>query len=263
MRIFNYKFSGYYRLIRDGVRQDIENRYAGSLLGKLWAGVYPACQLAIFASVYAFIFKIRAPGLDTPSYVLLIFSGLVPVMMFNEALIAATASMGAGKTLVANTNYPAEIIPVRSVLASQVPGLIGLIITALYSISLGGLHWSSLVCIPLLWCLLLLMAIGIGSVFSVLALVYKDILIGIGLLSMLLMITSPFAYTLEMVPGALKMLIYFNPLTYFVLAFQNLMVFDAFPEWIHIAGALSMAIAFGIGGFLLFRRVMPVFIDHA
>jgi len=80
-------------LLFDGVRQDLRDRYSGSVFGIAWAILFPAAQLCIFAVLYAVIFKIRVPGLDTSGYILLIFSGLVPLMAFNEALGAAMSSI--------------------------------------------------------------------------------------------------------------------------------------------------------------------------
>ena len=58
---------------------DIRTRYIGTLFGIVWAGLYPFLFLGIYASVYAFILGVRFGELTPFQYVLLVFSGLIPV----------------------------------------------------------------------------------------------------------------------------------------------------------------------------------------
>ena len=234
-----------------------------SVLGIYWAVLYPTIQLSIFAVLYAGIFQIKAPGIDTPQYVLMIFSGLVPLLMFNEALIAAITSIESKKALVANPSYPLEILPIRAVLASQIPGLIALVITCCFAIYLGHVHWSAVFVVPAMWTLLLLMACGVGSILALMNLIFKDVMMGIGLVTMVLLITSPFAYTPEMVPERLKIIIYANPLSYFVMVFQSTICFNEAPEiWVAFV-ALSLASLIFYLSFRGFQKIKNIFIDYA
>ena len=78
--------SGYRHRVLEGVMHDIRQRYIGSVFGSLWAVLFPLLQLSIYAGLYTFIFKVRPSGLTELGYVVLVFSGLVPLMAFNEAL---------------------------------------------------------------------------------------------------------------------------------------------------------------------------------
>jgi ABC-type polysaccharide/polyol phosphate export permease len=64
---------------------------------------------------------------------------------------------------------------------------------------------------------------------------------------MLLFVLSPFAYTPEMVPTNLKFIIYLNPLSYFVLTFQQIICYGVWPDPI-IAG---VAILLGLFSFFI------------
>jgi lipopolysaccharide transport system permease protein len=256
-------FFGYRHRVLEGVIHDIRQRYLGSALGCLWVFLFPLLQLGIYAGLYIFIFKVRVPELTEMGYVVLVFSGLVPLMAFNEALTAATSSLSSNKNLLLNTVFPAELIPLRAALSAHVTSLVGLIITLLVGYALGRTSWQAILLVPVFWVLLLMFAIGIGWVFSLFSLVARDIQHGLGLVTMLLFVLSPFAYTPEMVPAALKPLIYLNPLSYFVLTFQQLICFGTWPDLIAAGGAVVLGAGCFFAGFTVFQRAKYVFFDYA
>lgn len=254
---------GYRNRVIEGVVHDIRQRYIGSAFGSLWVFLFPLLQLGIYAGLYSVIFKIRVPGLNEMGYVLLVFSGLVPLMAFSEALTAATSSLSANKNLLLNTVFPAELIPLRAALSAHITSLVGLIVTLILGFALGRTSFQAVFLVPLFWILLLMFAIGIGWMFSLFSLVARDIQVGLSLVTMLLFVLSPFAYTPEMVPTALKPLIYLNPLSYFVLTFQQLICYGTWPDPIAASGALVLGIGSFFVGFSVFQRAKYVFFDYA
>jgi lipopolysaccharide transport system permease protein len=255
--------AGYRHRLLEGILHDIRQRYIGSAFGSLWVFLFPLLQLGIYAGLYSFIFKIRVPGLTEMGYVLLVFSGLVPLMAFNEALTAATSSLSANKNLLLNTVFPAELIPLRAAVSGHVTSLVALTVTLIVGFALGRTSWQAILLVPVFWVLLLMFAIGIGWMFSLFSLVARDIQHGLGLLTMLLFVLSPFAYTPEMVPEALKPLIYLNPLSYFVLTFQQLICYGTWPDPIVTGGAVILGVGSFFAGFSVFQRAKYVFFDYA
>lgn len=251
------------RRLLEGVMLDVRQQYTGSVLGIFWAFLFPLFQLTIFAGLYTVIFKVRPSGLTEWEYVLLVFSGLVPLLAFNAILTSSAGSLAANKNLLLNTIFPAELIPLRSALASHVPGLAGLAITLFLGFALGRTGWQSILLVPFFWILLVMFAIGLGWVLSLLTLVARDIQHGLGLVLMLMTVLSPFAYTPEMVPDALKFLLYFNPLSYFVLSFQQVIAYGTWPDFVPALGSFI----FGVGGFVLgyaaFLKSKFLFFDYA
>lgn len=251
-----------HRLI-EGILHDVRMRYVGSLFGSFWAVLFPVLQLGIYAGLYSFVLRVRPQGLDESSYSLLVFSGLVPLLAFNEAMLGAMNSLSANRALLLNTVFPAELIPLRAGLAAQVPGLVGLCVTLTLGCLLGRTSWHALLLIPFLWMLLVMFAIGIGWMLSLVSLVAKDIQHGIGLVMMLLFVLSPFAYTPEMVPQALRSVVWLNPLSYFVLSFQQVICYGAFPGLLECGGAALLGTCAFFGGFMVFQKAKKVFFDYA
>jgi lipopolysaccharide transport system permease protein len=246
-----------------GVVSDIRQRYVGSLFGWLWAILFPLMQLAIYATLYAIVFRIKVPGLSEMDYVILIFSGLVPIMAFNMALTGSSSSIYANKTMLLNSAFPPDLVPLRAGIAAQVPPLFGLIITLLVGVFLGGTSWQAIVMVPILWTLIVMFAIGLGWILSLLSLVLKDVQEVLGIIIMLLTVLSPFAYTPEMIPDSLKFVIYLNPISYFVLCFQQVVCFGSWPDLHIFLIAFCISISSFMGGLYVFQKGKGIFFDYA
>jgi lipopolysaccharide transport system permease protein len=255
--------SSYRGRLWDGVIQDVKQRYVGSLFGSLWAFIFPLMQLSIYGVLYTIVFKIRVPGLSEMGYVLLVFSGLVPLIAFNEALMGATSSLISNKSLLLNTVFPAELIPVRVALSSHVTSLVALFITLILGLLLGMTNWIALLLIPVFWILLIMFAIGLGWIFSLFSLVSRDLQHGLGLVIMMLFMLSPFAYTPEMVPSGLRPIIYLNPLSYFVLVFQKIICYGELPDLLPTVGSIFLGVTTFLAGFNLFQKAKFTFFDYA
>jgi len=254
---------GYRHRVLEGIIHDVRQRYVGSVFGSLWVALFPLLQLSIYASLYTFIFKVRVSGLTEMGYTLLVCSGMVPLMAFNEALSAATSSLTANKSLLLNTVFPAELIPLRSALSAHVTSLVGLLITLIVGFSMGKTSYQAVLLVPFFWILLLMFALGVGWIFSLFSLVARDIQHVLGLVIMLLFVLSPFAYTSDMVPEALKPIIYLNPLSYFVLTFQQLICYGTWPDPFAAGGAIVLGLGSFFAGFTIFQRTKYVFFDYA
>lgn len=255
--------SGYRHRVMEGVIHDVRQRYVGSVFGSLWAVLFPLLHLCIYAGLYTLVFRIRVTGLTPMSYVLLVFSGMVPLMAFNEALTAATSSLSSHRNLLLNTVFPAELIPLRAALAAQSTSVVGLIATLCLGFAVQRTGWQALLLVPVFWALLLMFAMGIGWMFSLFSLVARDIQHGLGLVMMLLTVLSPFAYTPDMVPPSLKLILYMNPLSYFVLSFQQLICYGTWPDPVAAGGSIVLALTSFLVGFGVFRRAKHVFFDYA
>lgn len=253
----------YRQRVYEGVAQDVRQRYVGSMLGVAWVLIFPIVQLGIYAGLYTYIFRVRPMGLSELEYVVLVFSGLAPLMAFSEVLAASTSSLTANKSLLLNTVFPADLIPVRVALSAQVTSLVALVATLAAGFVFGRSSWLGIFLVPIFWVLLLMFAIGIGWIFSLVALVARDIQHALGLITMLLFVLSPFAYTPEMVPEALRPLIYLNPLSYFVLVFQQLICYGTWPDIVPAVGAVALGLGMFLLGFSVFQRVKYVFFDYA
>ena len=240
---------------------ELRARYAGSLFGVWWAALSPLLILAIYSVVYLFIFQVRPIGLDPLKYVLYIFSGLTPYLMVAETLSLGVSSVVTNKAVLSNTVFPIDLAPAKAVLMSQITTIVGFLVIILVTLFTQGLSWT-VVLLPVIWVLFLLFLIGVNWVLSLINIVFRDMQYLISVLLMMLMIASPIAYTPDMIPDALKILIIVNPFAYFFSAFQKVLILGQVPDFVNsvILVILSLG-AFMLGG-LFFHRAKQVMIDY-
>jgi lipopolysaccharide transport system permease protein len=260
------KHSGQYlithwKLLWRVARTDLRARHAGSVFGIAWTVVTPLFLLGVYAAVYLLIFQIRVPGLSSSQYVLLIFSGLVPFLMTSEALLGGVSSVVASKTILSNTVFPVDLLPVKAVLISQVTMMVGLLAVVSATAVIEGLS-SRLLLLPAIWALHVLALTGVVWVLSLLNLVFRDLQNLISLLLFVVMVASPIAYTPEMVPASLRPLLILNPFSYFVITYQQVLVLAQWPRWQECAVLVGMSFASFVFGGYFFTRIKRFLLDY-
>ncbi len=241
---------------------EIKSTYAGSVLGVVWVIAGPLLMLSVYALTYAVIFKVRLTSMSTAEYVLYVFCGIVPFLAFAQSLSNGTLSLSSNRAVMLNTVFPAEMIPLRSVLVGSASMVTGTVILLIADLTLSKPSWTFAL-IPLVMIFQLMFSTGICWLLSLVALLVRDLQQMLYFITMMLLIITPIAYTPEMMPEAMKALMYFNPLFYFVISFQYLIILDTVPPAeILITGAIVAIVPFVVG-FATFRRNKQVFYDFA
>jgi lipopolysaccharide transport system permease protein len=248
-------------LLRTG-RVELRSLYAGSLLGLLWVLLGPILLLSLYAAIYVFIFRIRPAELTQAAYVLYIFSGLVPFMAFSSSLMAGATSLSLNKQVLLNTVFPAELVPLRAVLVNSVSIVSGLLVVCAVDALLDKVAaWTLL--LPVIIILQIMFVTGIAWILSLANLVVRDIQPLLTFVTLALLIATPIAYTPDMIPSTLAPLIWCNPLAYFVMSFQYVLVLNTMPPFQIAAAALVAAVTSFAFGHWVFQRAKQVMFDYA
>ena len=252
----------HWRLLINSVLVSLRTRFAGSLLGLLWIVIGPAMLLSLYAIVYTVVFDFRPTVMSRSDYVLYIFAGLVPFLTFSQALASGTASLVKDQALLMNAVFPAELIPLREVLSAAPMLIVGFaIIAGLKLFFFGGPLWTWIL-VPAVAIAMAMTVTGFVWFLSLANLVAKDVQQVITYLIIMLLISSPIAYTPDMLTGAFKILMYANPLSYYVSSFQQLLVLGQIPPLeILVGGALISLVSFH-GMYVVFHRGKAVVLDH-
>lgn len=241
---------------------ELRQRYAGSLVGLFWLALSPMLLMAFYSFVYLVVFRIRPTAMTEHEYVLYMLAGLIPFLGLSEALAFGSGSLSFNKAILLNTVFPSELVPVRAVLVSQASTAVGLALTVLVAVFMGKLSWTILL-VPLIWLLQVMFVMGIVWVLALASLVFRDIQQSLTFVMMALMVVTPIAYTVDMVPRAVRAVVYVNPLSYFVLAFHDLIVFGRAPSVVTGTIIVSLALLSYGAGFRIFQRAKKVFFDYA
>jgi lipopolysaccharide transport system permease protein len=247
------------RLLWQTTLSDIRGRFAGSVLGLLWIVLLPVLLLAVYAAVYIYVFKVRYGLFESNEYVLLIFCGLIPFIGFSEALAVGTPSVAANASLVRNTLFPIDLVPVKAVLTSQAIQVVGTVLL-LGGIGFAGKLGPTALLLPVIWVLQILFTIGVIWFFSSINVYARDLAQIVGVLNLILMMVSPIAYSADMVPEALRPFLAMNPLYYVITAYQDALMLGRIPRLLPALTALSLGTFFA--GHWFFGRVKRALADN-
>ena len=254
------------------VSKELKVRYRGSILGLLWSYVKPGIQFLVFyVALGVFLGLEESPtnrnGL--PNYAIYLFSGIVLINFFTEALSNASRSIVGNGGLIKKIYLPRQLFPVASVWVSGVhfvPQIVILIGVCLFS----GWRPSPLQLAAAVagFIIVAMLATGLGLLFGAVNVYFRD---AENLVDMLLMVAtwaSPVLYAWHMVQAKLGdtffNLYQLNPITVGVETFHYAFWLpttdspDGIPPhllslWIPVALAVSAAVL--LIGQLVFRRL--------
>jgi lipopolysaccharide transport system permease protein len=249
------------RLLKQTTLADIRMRYAGSVLGFFWLFLYPLLFLSCYAVIYLCVYRMQYPGLDTVDSVLMIFCGLVPFLGFAEALSSGVGSLTSNANLIRNTLFPADLLPVKSVLMTQTTQAVGTVLL-LIALSVTGKLTSWVFLLPVVWLLQLMFTLGLVWVLATLNIYLRDIQQMIAISMLLLMMISPISYTEDMVPASLRPILYLNPLYYIVVCYRSILLRGCAPSGA-VFGVLALIALFSFfSGFWFFQKIKRVLADN-
>ena len=241
---------------------ELRRRYAGSVFGPTWVVLGPALLMALYTVIYAVVFRVRPLDFSQADYIIYIFCGLVPYLGFSEALLSGSTSLSANKEMLLNTMFPADLVPLRAVLIASVSTVVGLLLLVVGNGAIGHFSWTLLL-VPVVVVLQVAFVTGVVWVLSLANLVMRDIQQFLVYLNVVLLIASPIAYTPSMIPSSIKLLIYINPLSYFVISMQHLVLLGTLPPPGIAIGAIILSLTSFFAGHWVFRRAKTVFFDYA
>jgi lipopolysaccharide transport system permease protein len=241
---------------------EVRNMYAGSMLGLTWVIVGQLMMLCIYSFTFIFIYNIKPTDMSTVEYAMYVFCGLISFLPFAGSLTNGTLSFVSNRTVLLNTVFPAELIPHRAVLVASVGMPVGVLIIGVADLFLSQPSWTMLL-VPVVMILQIMFVTGLVWILSLTALIMRDIQQILQYVVMMLAFVTPIAYTPAIVPKAVEAIVYFNPLSYFVITFQYLIILNRLPEpQILIPMVISSFIMFSLG-YSMVQRAKGVFHDYA
>src|SRR5512147_1863351 len=113
----------YRGLIQSLVARELKARYRGSALGVFWSFGNPLLLLLVYTVVFSYFIGARA---DVRPYALFLCCGLLPWIWFATSLNESANALVAGGNLIKKVLFPAEVLPIVSVLTNMVHFLMGL-----------------------------------------------------------------------------------------------------------------------------------------
>ena len=253
----------YRALIQSLVARDLQARYRGSVLGFLWSFVNPLLLLLI----YTFVFTVVLPGArpaDLDPFSVFMFCGLLPWTWFSASLLESSSVLVSGGNLIKKVLFPAEVLPIVTVLANLVHFCLGLPILAAFLLYFRvPVVPADLLWFPVIVAVQLVLTLGIALVVSSLTVHFRDIRDLLQNLLTLWFFATPIIYPLEMAPAPVQRMLALNPFTHLAGSYQGVLFregpFTAWPRLL-VLGAASLIVF--LAGYFLFDRLRDTFAEE-
>ncbi|MDO8794793.1 MAG: ABC transporter permease [Vicinamibacterales bacterium] len=252
----------YRGLIWSLVARDLKARYRGSVLGFAWSFINPLLLLLIYSFVFTTIMPNDTQGVKP--YAVFIFCGILPWNWFATSLSDAAGSLIAGGNLIKKVLFPAEVLPLVSVLANMVHFFLGLPILIVFL--LVSRHYpdpSDLIWFPIAVLVELIFASALALILSALAVHFRDIRDILANVLMLWFFATPIIYPwFQPNVQRFRWLFNLNPFTHLAVSYQEILFFNG-PighwKWLLAMGVGSVLLF--IAGYWLFDRLRDSFAE--
>jgi lipopolysaccharide transport system permease protein len=252
----------YRGLIQSLVARDLKARYRGSALGFLWSFINPL----LFLLIYTFVFAVVLPALHSKElepFALFMFAGILPWTWFSSALSESANSLLAGGNLIKKVLFPAEILPLVSVLANMIHFFLGLPILIAFLVYYR--RWPDawdLLWFPVTVAVQLVFTSALALILAALTVHFRDIRDILANVLTLWFFSTPILYWIKEAPGFSKAVLDLNPMTHVVVSYQEILFFRG-PighwKWLLATGAMSVLLF--LAGFWLFDRLRDSFAE--
>ena len=240
-------FVAYRELIKNLVLKDLNLKYRHSVLVFIWSLANPFLLIFVYSFVFSHMLRV-----DIRNFSYFLMVGILPWNFFSQSLLMSTGSILDNGNLIRKIWLPMEVFPVATVLFNLAQYLLVLAVffpvTALFFQI--PLSWSMVGFFPLL-ALHVLFTLGLCFLISTATVFYRDVRHFTELLLMPVFWLTPIVYDLRSFPDSLRTIISLNPLSSFILGYQDILYRHSFPEAYQffnllVLSLLSLVIGYGL-----------------
>jgi lipopolysaccharide transport system permease protein len=257
LRAWHYRY-----FIFSSIKNEFLSRFARSRLGGLWMVIHPLAQVAIFAFILSAVLSAKLPGIENRyTYALYLTVGMMAWSLFSELVSRSLTVFVDNGNLLKKMMFPRICLPLIVSGSALVNSLI-LFVASLAVFALLGHHpgWHIL-WLPVLIVLNVMLGAGLGLVLGVFNVFIRDVGQVAPIILQFWFWFTPIVYIPTVITGRYKYLLFLNPMTPLVNAYQNILVFGAQPKWLPLTGTAIFAIVSLIFALFFFRKAAPEMVD--
>jgi lipopolysaccharide transport system permease protein len=239
--------------------RDIKVRYKQTVLGAAWAVLQPLATTVVFTVFLGRLAKV--PAGEHP-YPLFVFAGMLPWTLLSTSITNAGQSVVGSQNLITKVYFPRLFIPIGAVGVCLVDFAIAFVILLLMMAGYGEAPGWGFLLLPPLVLLLVVLAVGVGSLLAALTVAYRDFRYVVPFGVQLWMFATPSIYMLpnEAVGPRWQAVLPLNPAYGLIAAFRQAVLGDPIDLYaLAISGAISVALL--LVGCFYFTRVERSFAD--
>ena len=230
------------------VRRNTAGRYKSSYRGFLWHLLLPVLTIVVLTITFTYI-KTR----PIENFWIYLSAAIFPVTFMSSSL--------RGRAIVQNSRYitksnmPREIVVIASVLTDFISVVFAYMVIIIVILAAGQpVNWAGFGMLPVELALMFIFSLGCSFLISTITVFISDVGYFMSVFMRLVVWITPTFFFAEDAVGLLGIMVWYNPFTYFVEVFHDILYFGVFPHTTYLL--LSVILAFGtllVGSWLFFH----------
>jgi ABC-type polysaccharide/polyol phosphate export permease len=237
----------YRELIFQLIRRDVITRYKRSAFGVAWTMLNPLGMMLILTFVFSNLFQ------SIKGYPIYLLSGLIAWNFFSQTTTASLSQNVWGGSLLHKIYLPRASFTVSSIGTGIVNLVLSIVPLFIIMVITGHTFHPTIIFLPVSIIILAAFALGIGLLFSTLALFFPDVVEMYQIAITAWMYVTPIIYPIEIIPAPQRQLILsINPMYYFIEIFRQPVFEGVLPSWNIMFSGIAIALVTLITGWLIF-----------
>jgi len=240
------------------LRRNLKSRYAQTAVGIGWIVFQPLFTVFLFSLIFGRWMRLSSDGIP---YLLFAFTGLSSWIFLSSSIQRASFSLHADSKLITKVYFPRLLLPIASLIETllELAILSGILILTIAAYQYP-FTWKIFL-FPLWVIPLMLLSLGISSLFSSLGIYYRDFMALLPFFTQTWMYCSPIVYSSSAVPEKWLWLYRLNPMVGIIDAMRwSFLGVLPFP-FQSITTSCAICFIIAIGGILVFSCLERNFAD--
>ena len=257
-------------LLGNLVLRETRGQYKRTVLGRLWSLMNPLALMLIYTFIFSMVFRMQ-PEPGDPSglniFPLWLLCGLLPWIFFSTALNSTASSLLSNAGLITKVYFPRGVLPLAAVGTAGMNWAIEMIVLVIALVIVGSNLWIWLPGVVLFMLLLGMFVSGLGWIFSILTIYFRDVQYLLSIILQLWMYLTPIIYPVSLIQdlsdrigglfgSSITVLDIYavNPMFHFVAAFRQLLYDNRWPDTVHLVTCVLWTAAAVVVGAIVFSR---------
>jgi ABC-type polysaccharide/polyol phosphate export permease len=252
------------QLIMILVSRELKARYRGTVLGFFWSLFNPLLLMLVYTVVFGYIVGGgRMAGFEsTRFYALFMFNGILPWTWFSASMMESANVLMVHGALIKKIKFPIEVLPIMVVITNMVHFILALPVLLFFFLIFGRPLTLWALFLPVSLMVQFIFTMGLCFLISALTVHFRDIRDILANLLTLWFFSTPIIYPYETIPGALKMVLNFNPMTHLVESYHFAFYYGSLPHWKRLSVTVLVGLLFFYLGYLIFDKLRDTFVEE-
>jgi len=253
----------YRGFIWGSLQRDFQTRYRKSVLGSLWAVLNPLATILIYTVIFSQLMKARLPGTnDTMAYSIYLCSGVLTWGFFAEIINRSQTVFIENANMIKKLNFPRICLPMIVVGNAAVSFAISFGLFICFLAVLGKFPGWVMMGLVVVLVIQVVFAMGFGIILGILNVFFRDIGQAVGIILQFWFWFTPIIYPISILPPSIQSLIRLNPMVSVISAYQSILVYGNWPDWLSLAPTTVIAALACLLAFHLYKKRSSEMVDE-